>query len=72
MMLRIELNALVGLLVEKGVITLGEFTERLNDEAAHLCDCYERAYPGIIATDEGLSMDVEIARQTMARMNFRP
>lgn len=56
-LMRAELNALVGLLVEKGVFTAEEFTERLGAEAEHLDSEYEKKFPGVRATDLGLEFD---------------
>jgi len=66
MALRAEINALTALLVAKGVFTTEEFTDQLQNEAQHLCQLYERKFPGFKATDDGMSMDVAIARDTMA------
>lgn len=70
MLMRTELNALVGLLVEKGVFTAQEFTDRLQPEADHLSKQYERKFPGFKATDFCMEMNVSIARDTM--QGWRP
>lgn len=64
-LMRAELNALVGLLVDKGVFTQQEFTDRLEAEAEHLSQAYARRFPGIKATDAGLEMVPHIAADTM-------
>lgn len=71
MLLRAENNALVALLVRKGIFTAEEFSEEFNDQCGYLCEAYADRYPGIIAVDHGLRMD-ERAVETMARMNFKP
>lgn len=70
MALRAEVNALTGLLIAKGVFTAEEFTARMQDESKHLCESYERRFPGFKATDDGLTMDLHIVRDTMA--GWRP
>jgi hypothetical protein len=70
MVLRAEMNALVGLLVEKGLFTAEDFTNRMQEEAKYLCEQYERRFPGFKATDYGLDINVAIARDTMA--GWRP
>lgn len=70
-MLRAENNALLALLVGKGILSLDEFTEQLNDECGHLCEAYSDRFPGVRATDAGLEFTPE-AVATMKRMNFKP
>jgi len=65
-MMRAELNALVGLLVERKVFTAEEFTARLHEECRHLCEAYERRFPGFKATDDGMVITTHIARDTTA------
>jgi hypothetical protein len=56
LMLRAEANAMVGLLVEKGLITEAEFAARLQSEAEFLCKQYEEQFPGAKATDVGITI----------------
>lgn len=65
MLMRCELNALAGLLIEKGVFTVEEFQRRLDSEADHLSAQYARKFPGFKATDDGIDMNLAIARDTM-------
>jgi hypothetical protein len=65
MLMRAELSAVSQLLVKKGVFTAEELTEQFREECRLLCHAYERRFPGIKATDDGLSMDVAIAADTM-------
>lgn len=65
MLMRSELNALVGLLIDRGVFSAEEFTSRLESEAEYLSKQYERKFPGFKATDDGLSMNPAIAADTM-------
>lgn len=71
-MLRVEQNALVGLLIKKGVITELEWTEALASE----CDQYEsdlqKKFPGMRASDDGIHYDLPLAGETMKRLNFKP
>ena len=71
-LLRAEMNALTGLLIEKGVFAAGEWTEALGREADLLSSDYERKFPGFQATDAGISMAVPGAAETMRKMNFKP
>lgn len=66
MLLRAEVSALVGLLQAKGVFTEEEFARQLIDEAQHLDGVYQKRFPGFRSTDDGMTMDVHIARDTMA------
>lgn len=69
-LMRAELNALVGLLVEKGVFTAKEFTDRLDAEADYLSQQYEQKFPGCKATDIG--MDIDLAKFTQATAHWKP
>jgi hypothetical protein len=68
--LRAGENALTALLIKKGIFTAEEFTTQMQEEAKYLCEAYERRFPGFKATDDGMSMDIAIARDTMA--GWRP
>lgn len=65
MLLRIELNALTALLVEADVITARSFTEQAIVEAEHLDAAFERRFPGMKATDSGITYDLPAAAETM-------
>lgn len=65
MALRADVNALTGLLISKGIFTAQEYTDQLQVECQHLCREYERRFPGFKATDDGMYIDVAIARDTM-------
>jgi len=56
-LLRAEMSALTELLIDKGIITQQEFEASLEAEAKHLCADYEKRFPGVEATPDGLSMD---------------
>jgi hypothetical protein len=66
MMMRAELNALGQLLARKGVFTTQEFTDQVIEECRLLCKSYERKFPGFKAADDGMNIDVQIARDTTA------
>jgi hypothetical protein len=62
-LLRAEVTALTGLLIEKGVFTAQEFTDALGREAELLSADYARRFPGLEATDHGIAYDVEKVRK---------
>lgn len=64
-LLRAEMNALLGLLVAKGICTAEEFTVALEREADLLSADYSRKFPGIRAVDHGLEFVPHIAADTM-------
>lgn len=55
---RVELNALAGLLIQKGVFTKLEFIAQLDVEAERVDEDMERIWPGAKAVDEGLLYDL--------------
>lgn len=57
LMLRVEVAALTGLLIEKGVFSAEEFTIQVGDEAAAYNSMLEARFPGVTATLEGLVYD---------------
>ena len=59
-LLRAEVSALTGLLIEKGVFTLPDWLAALEREANNLNTDYERKFPGVTATPDGLSMDKRV------------
>lgn len=56
-LLRVEVSALAGLLLEKGVFTPEEFDAALEREALQLTKDYERKFPGVVASEDGLTLD---------------
>lgn len=70
MLMRAEINAQSALLIRKGVFTAEELGTQLMEEARHLSIAYERKFPGMKATDHGITFDMAIARDTMA--GWRP
>lgn len=55
--LRAEMSALSSLLIRKGVISGEEWASALEEEANQLCKDYENRFPGVTATNAGLTMD---------------
>lgn len=72
MIMRAELNALVWLLVSKGVFTQAEFDKALEVAARQLDHSYEERFPGFRTTAMGLSMKMPEAAETMRRLGFPP
>jgi hypothetical protein len=62
-LLRAELSALTGLLIDKGVFTAAEFTQRVGEEARLLSEDYSRRFPGMEATEHGIAYDLETIRR---------
>lgn len=65
LILRCEATALTGLLMRKGVITAEEFDAAVEREAIELSHDYERRFPGVTATDTGLTIDLARAASWM-------
>ena len=57
-MLRVEVTALVGLLLKKGIITIEEYDAALELEADELSKAFSRKFRGVTATDAGLSINI--------------
>ena len=71
-LLRAEASALVGVLLRKGVITETEWTAALEREANDLSANYERRFPGVRATDDGLSLDVRRIQREGWQKGWKP
>jgi hypothetical protein len=56
-LLRCEVTALAALLLEKGVFTQEEFEAALEREAGLLNAMYETKFPGVTASETGLTID---------------
>jgi hypothetical protein len=69
---RAELNAFLGLLVEKKIITVREWEDAVEKEAEALNADYERRFRGITAGPDGLSYRFPAALNTMKDMGFPP
>lgn len=58
-LIRVEVNALIQLLVEKDVFSAEEWARQLEVECAHLETAFQRTFPGARATDVGMSFGPE-------------
>ncbi len=64
-LLRAELNAVIGLLVKKSVITGSEWLDALAAECELLNKDFESRFPGIHTTEYGVVFDMPEAAETM-------
>jgi len=71
-LLRAEVSAMISLLVAKGVFTQDEWHAALEAEAKMLDHQYEETFPGWRSTQDGLSMKMPEAGETMRRLGFPP
>jgi hypothetical protein len=55
LLLRAEQNALAALLIAKGVFTIDEYHRALAQEADELNQDLERRFPGVVASEDGLT-----------------
>jgi hypothetical protein len=67
MLLRVEVSALVRLLIEKGVFTGSEYELQVQIEARALTETYEKRWPGAKATDDGIELDPALAAPWMSK-----
>jgi hypothetical protein len=56
-LLRVESSAMARVLLEKGIITRDEWMAALEAEALELDALYQRQFPGVRASAEGLTID---------------
>lgn len=70
LLLRVELTAIVGLLLEKGIITSEDFHAHLIEEADVMEKVLEQRWPGARATDDGMAYDLPQAMSWM--QEWRP
>jgi hypothetical protein len=71
-MLRAEMNAMLGLLLKKGIITEEGWNASLISEAGQLDRDYEGKFPGFSTSPDSVTMDLHRAAETMRRMGFPP
>lgn len=62
---RAEMSALTALLIEKGIISRDEMTSAVGEEAKFLADALETVFPGMKATDDGITYNLAEAIKTM-------
>lgn len=60
-MMRAEINAMLSLLVAKGVFTAAEWEEQVIKDANYLSKQYEEKFPGCHATDVGMVIKASAA-----------
>lgn len=65
LLLRVDANAIVALLIQKGVFSQIEYTAQLEVEAEALMEALEKSYPGFRAGDDGMILANPQAHQTM-------
>jgi len=58
---RVELNALTGLLIRKGVFTQAEFDQQLEDEALHYEAAVQKQFPEVRPAPDGRSYALDPA-----------
>lgn len=63
LVMRAELTAVTAILVKKGIFTVEEFRDQVQEEARHLCELHKERFPGFEATDTGITMTAA-ARET--------
>lgn len=63
-LLRAEQNAMIRLLVDKGIFTENDYHKALLEEAEQLDKDYEQRFPGVRSTDFGMQFDTR-AGETM-------
>jgi hypothetical protein len=64
-LLRVENNAILNLLLKKGVITEEEYSMVLLEEVQHLDEAFMKRFPGFEAANDGMHIDVQKALNTM-------
>jgi hypothetical protein len=64
-LLRAEVTTLTGLLIKAGVFTTAELDAALEEEAERLAADYARRFPGFVATNDGMHIDLGVAQHTM-------
>jgi hypothetical protein len=71
LLLRVEVSALAGLLIRKGLVTQQEWGDAVEEEAGLLNAAYEGRFPGMRATPDGIAYELPEALLTMRRMHFQ-
>jgi len=70
LLLRAEVSALVGVLIERGVMTELDWARALEIEARALDAAMAERFPGMVSTDDGISMNPTVAVTTMRALDF--
>lgn len=71
-LLRAEVSALIGLLIEKDVFSTDEFSAALGREAESLSAHYSRRFRGMEATDGGIQMDIAVMQEHGTMVGWKP
>lgn len=72
MLLRAEVSAILGLLIEKGVCTQDEMLAALGVEADELSAGYSRRWPGVEATDAGMAYNTAVIAEHESMKGWLP
>jgi hypothetical protein len=72
LLLRVEVSALIGLLISKGVITEAEFQDAVAAEAKRYDHALEERFPGWRSTSHGMHMKMPEAMETATHYGFPP
>jgi hypothetical protein len=70
LLLRVEVNALTQLLIDRGIFTPEEFRDHLEVEAGLLERQLEQQFPGAKATDYGIELDATVATGWLAKFRL--
>jgi hypothetical protein len=71
LIMRAENNAIMRLLLDKGIMTPADFQKQLEEEAVHLDEDMAQMFPGFRSSQEGIVVfDVALAQETMTRLKF--
>lgn len=65
--MRVELTALTGLMIRKGLITQEELAQAIEAEANMLNEDYSRKFPGFKAGNDGMHLEMPLAMETMKK-----
>lgn len=71
-LLRAELTAITGLLIEKGIFTAEEHAAAMDKEARLLDADYEARFLGFSTSLEGVHMEMPRVAETMRNLGFPP
>lgn len=63
-LLRVEVTALTGLLLDKGIFTLDEFMEKCRTEAEELDKAYQLSFPGVRTILNGIVIEPSVFVET--------
>lgn len=72
MILRVETTAIVGLLIDKGVITLEELQDAITSEAEIMDKSLEGRFRGFKSSPAGMEMDLAVIQEHGTMDGWRP